>query len=59
MKRIKGKLLCIGAALFMFGVMLIVIPLYLIEEKPWRQKLSKEEKEKLEEKFKLGYITTI
>jgi len=58
-EKIKGKLLCIGAAMILFLVLLVVVPLYLIEEKPWKQKLSEEERRKLEEKFRLGYISII
>lgn len=58
-EKIKIGLLYIGATLFMSIALLIIIPLFLVEEKPWRRKMSEEEKRRLEEKFRLGYISLV
>ena len=59
-EKIKIGLLYIGATLFMSIALLIIIPLFLVEEKPWkRRKMSEEERKRLEEKFRLGYISLV
>jgi len=59
LEEIKAGLLCICGAVIFLAIIPVVFVLYLIEEKPWRRRLSEEEKQRLEEKFRLGYISII
>ena len=59
MERIKIALLYI-CMMIVFSIIFPIILILYIQERPWkRQKMSEEERRRLEEKFRLGYISII
>ena len=46
--------------MIVFSIIFPIILILYIQERPWkRRKMSEEEKKRLEEKFRLGYISLV